>query len=81
MSPRSRRLLRNFLIELIVYGTFVTAYFLIVLRYFSDPLTRLFQTNLPVYAVVGLVLIVAQAVVLESVTSWLIRRLGLETLE
>ena len=81
MSPTAKRLLRNFLIELIVYGVLLFVYFLVVLRYLNEPLTRLFNQSLLVYAGATLLLIIAQAVFLEWVTSFLLDRLGLEKVE
>lgn len=75
------KILRNFGIELVLYAALIIVYFLLVLRYLIVPLTFLYSTNPPFYAVLSLVLIVAQAVVLESVTSFLINRLGIERLE
>jgi hypothetical protein len=39
-------LLRNFVIELIVYAVLASAYSLVVLRLLSEPLARLFGSNL-----------------------------------
>ncbi len=75
-----RILIRNFLIELIVYGVLLVVYFFVVLRYLSEPLAQLFGENLIVYAVIGLGFIVVQAVVLEFVTSLLFDFLGLHRL-
>ena len=74
---RPRIPFRGFVIELVIYGVLVVVYFLAVLRLLGDPLARLFQGNLTVYAVVALVLIVAQGVLLEVITSFLVERLGL----
>ena len=76
-----RKLIRNFLIEVAVYGVLLIVYFLVVLRYLGEPLARLFDSNLVVYAFIGLGLIVVQAVVLEFVTSLLFDFLGLHRLE
>jgi hypothetical protein len=81
MDIDSRKIVRNFLIELIVYGALVVAYFILVLQSLGNWLTSLYYNNLTVYAVVALVLIVVQAVILEKVTTFLIERLGLERLE
>ena len=82
MEPReTRKLIRNFLIEIFVYGLLLLAYFLIVLRSLSDWLINLYNNNLTIYAVVALVLIVVQGVALELATTFLIDRLGLERLE
>ncbi len=81
MPEESRKLLRNFIIELAVYGVLVVIYFLVVLRSIGDWLTSLYYNNLTVYAILALMLIVVQAVILEKVTAFLIERLGLERLE
>jgi hypothetical protein len=81
MENKKRQLIRNFLLELLVYGALILVYVLTVLRLLSPWFTELFDTNLVAYAVVGLVLILFQAVVLDTVTSFLIRLLGLERLE
>jgi hypothetical protein len=67
--------LRAFLVELGVYGVFVTAYFFLVLHYLSGWLQNLHLNHVKLYAVVAIVLIIGQAVVLESVTTWLLRLL------
>jgi hypothetical protein len=81
MKTRHKILLRNFLIELILYALLLITYFWGVLRFLGEPLNRIFHLNPFVYAVVTLILIVAQGVFLEWVTSFLITRLGLEKLE
>jgi hypothetical protein len=75
-----RELLRNFIIELIVYGILIGIYFYIALRFLADPLYNLFNSKLAVYAVVSLGLIVVQSVFLEFVTSLLFDFLGLHRL-
>ena len=81
MDIDSRKIVRNFLIELVIYGALVVAYFILVLQSLGDWLASLYENNLTVYAIVALVLIVVQAVILEKVTTFLIERLGLERLE
>lgn len=76
-----RTLVRNFLIELAVYGLLVVGYFFLVLRLLAEPLQTLFGGDLNYYAIVALILMVVQAVALERVTSLLVDRLGLERLE
>jgi len=71
-------LIRGFVVELAVYAALVVAYFLLVLRLLGEPLNRLFHSSLPIYALAALGLIVVQAVALESLTSFLLRRLGLD---
>ncbi len=74
-------LLRNFIIELVIYGGLVTLYFLLALRLLSTPLKVLFDEYLPFYAVVSLILIVTQGVLLENITTFLLDRLGLQRFE
>lgn len=77
----SKKIVRNFVIELIVYGVLVVVYFLVILRSLGSWLTSLYHNNLTVYAFLALALIVVQAVILEKVTTFLIERIGLERLE
>jgi len=79
--PNLQKLARNFIIELAVYGILLIIYFFVVLQFLGEVLNNLFLNNTTLYAVVGLGLIGAQAVVLEAVTSFLIRLLHLERLE
>lgn len=81
MDIDSRKIIRNFLIELVIYAALVIVYFIVVLQSLGSWLTDLYENNLHVYAFVALVLIVVQAVILEKVTSFLVERLGLERLE
>jgi hypothetical protein len=74
-------LVRNFVIELIVYGVLVVAYSAIAFRLLGEPLVRLFGSNLSAYALTSLVLILTQGVILDLVTSFLLNRLHLERLE
>lgn len=80
-NPSVRKLFINFAIELVVYGILVLGYFLLVLRYLNSILTELYENNMVIYAFLGLGLVVAQGVVLEYVTSFILSRLRLERLE
>jgi hypothetical protein len=80
-DPRFRKLVGNFVIEILIYAALVFGYFLLVLRLLGEPLESLFSRNLVLYAIIGLVLIVAQAVLLEAITSFIMRWLGLDQLE
>ncbi len=75
-----KQLIRNFLIEMAVYGVLLVIYFYVALRYLGEPLARLFNSSLVAYGFIGLGLIVIQAVVLEFVTSLLFDFLGLHRL-
>jgi len=75
MKTEAAKTLRAFLIELAVYGVLVTAYFFLVLHYLSRWLEDLHLNHVKLYAIVAIALIIGQAVVLESVTTWLMRLL------
>ncbi len=75
MKTEAAKTLRAFLIELAVYGVLVTAYFFLVLHYLSGWLQDLHLIHVKLYAIVAIALIIGQAVVLESVTTWLMRLL------
>jgi len=79
--PRMRKIIVSFLIELIIYAILVVAYFFAVLRLLGQPLYRLFSESLVPYAFLGLVLILAQAVALGAVTSFIMGLLGLDQVE
>ncbi len=82
MSDTNYRLLiRNFLIELVLYGILVVAYFVLILRLLGDWLADLFGSNLAVYAFLSLGFVVVQAVFLDAVTTFLLDWLNLERLE
>ena len=72
-----KTIIKNLVVELIVYGILVTAYALFALRWLAEPLNKLFHTNMTIYAFVGLALIVAQGALLERITSFLLVRLKL----
>lgn len=79
--PNLPKLVRNFIIELVVYGILLVIYFFAVLRFLGGMLENLYLNNATLYAFIGLALIITQAVVLEAVTSYLIRILRLDRLE
>lgn len=74
-------ILRNFLIEMLIYGVLLVGYFFFALRYFKQPLADYFNDNLTLYAFIGLGLIVAQAVMLDMVVTFLFNAIGLDRME
>lgn len=80
-GPGRRTLIRNFVIEILIYAVLVVGYFIVVLRLLGGFLEGMFHGNLTLYAFVALGLIVAQGALLELLTSFLVSRLGLERLE
>jgi hypothetical protein len=79
-NPPFRQMIRNLLIEMVVYGLLLVGYFYVALRFLGEPLKNLFDQSLTFYAISGLILIVVQAVILEFITSWLFDFLGLHRL-
>ena len=73
--------IRNFAIELGIYGVLILVYTVVVLQWLSEPLAQLFKTNLTTYAFIGLGLIIAQGALLDRITSFLVTILNLERLE
>jgi hypothetical protein len=64
---------RSFLIELLVYAALVVAYVLFVIGLLNAWLHGLYDHNKTLYAVIALLLIITQGVVLEMVTSFLLK--------
>ena len=81
MSAKTKRILINFIFEMLIYGVLLVIYFWAVLRFLGEPLNQLFHLDPWVYAIATLLLIIAQGVLLEWITSFLVERLGIETLE
>jgi len=81
MGNKKLKILRDFAIELAIYALLVVGYFLLVLRTLGEYLADIFSSKTVLYAFLALALILAQAVLLGSVTGFLVRRLGLQRLE
>jgi hypothetical protein len=75
VKREAEKTLRAFLIELPVYAALMVVYFFLVLHVLGDWLNRLIHQHRVLYAFVCLGLIVGQALVLEWVTSALMRLL------
>ncbi|HEX8899097.1 MAG TPA: hypothetical protein VF751_10390 [Chthoniobacterales bacterium] len=74
-KKEKKKTFRAFLVELGFYGIFVTGYFFLVLHFLFGWLQNLHLHHVKLYALMAIVLIIGQAVVLESVTTWLLRLL------
>lgn len=73
MTQLKKQSLWPFLVELVIYAAFVTAYFLGVLHFLGGWLEGLFIHQRTTYAAITIVLVVVQAVGLELLTSWILR--------
>ena len=75
MKPKAAKALRAFLIELVVYSALVIGYFFAVLHFLADWLNHLEKSHINTYSVVAIGLIIGQAILLESLTTGLMRLL------
>jgi hypothetical protein len=75
MKTETIKTLRAFLIELAVYAVLVIAYFFLVLHFLGNGLRQLEVNHRYTYAGVSILLIIGQAVLLENVTTLLLRLL------
>jgi hypothetical protein len=73
MRKDAARTLRAFAIELAIYAVLIVAYFFLVLHLLGQWLYGLEIHHRYIYAGLSIVLIVGQAVLLESLTTFLIR--------
>ena len=73
MKKETAKTLRAFLIELVIYAVLVVGYFFLVLHFLGEGLQQLEQNHRYSYAVVAILLMIGQAVVLQNVTTFLLR--------
>jgi hypothetical protein len=60
-----------FLIEVVVYGVFVFAYYFLVLHFLGGWLKQLFDEHKASYAAIALTLMIIQGLGLQLLTGWL----------
>jgi Kef-type K+ transport system membrane component KefB len=72
-KPDTAETFRAFAIELTIYAVLVIAYFFLVLHLLGGWLFQLYAHHRTFYAGIAIVLIIGQAVVLESITTFLLR--------
>ena len=73
MKKETAKTLRAFAIELVVYAALVVGYFFLVLHFLGGGLHQLEVRHRYTYAGVALLLIIGQAVILQNVTTLLLR--------
>jgi hypothetical protein len=73
MKKQAATNLRTFAIELAIYAVLVLIYFFLVLHLLGQWLFHLETQHRVMYAIVSLLLIAGQAIVLDAVTSVLLR--------
>ncbi len=72
------KLFRNLLIEILIYSLLIFGYYSLVLRWLGGWIGSIFNDSLYIYAFVGLGLIFFQAVVLDLITSFLMKYIKLD---
>lgn len=76
MKKDTATTLRIFLFELAIYAVLVVTYFFFVLHFLGDWLHQLELHHRYSYAGLAILLIVGQAVVLEALTTFLLKLIG-----
>ena len=76
MSKRTEGSIKSFLLEIAVYSGLVFGYFFLVLHFLNDWLKEIFDQSKGTYAVVALLLIIVQGIVLETITTFLLKIIG-----
>jgi len=75
MKKETAKTLRAFIIELAIYSVLVAAYFFLVLHWLGDWLYDLAAHHRYTYAVAAVSVIIGQAILLENLTTFLLRLL------
>jgi hypothetical protein len=73
MKTETAKTVRAFAIELAIYALLVVAYFFLVLHFLGQSLYHLEISHRYTYAGVAILLMIGQAVVLQNVTTLLLR--------
>jgi hypothetical protein len=73
MKKETAKTLRAFLIELVIYAVLVVAYFFLVLHFLGEGLYKLETRHRYAYAGAAILLMIGQAVLLQNVTTFLLR--------
>jgi len=73
VKKETTKTLRAFVIELAIYAVLVVGYFFLVLHFLGEGLHQLETRHRYTYAGVAILLMIGQAVVLQNVTTLLLR--------
>jgi hypothetical protein len=76
VKTKTVKTLRAFALELVVYGIFVAIYFLLVLHFLGPILGALEKDHIDIYALLCVGSILGQSILLELLTTFLLRVLG-----
>lgn len=77
-NTATRTAIRNYLVEILMYGALLAPYIYLAVRYLRVPLQGIYENNLPLYAFLGIVLIAIQSIVLDYVAAFIVDLLGLK---
>jgi hypothetical protein len=75
MKNDATRTLKAFLVELVLYSVLVVVYFFLVLHLLGNWLNQLAVHHRYLYATTAVLLVIGQAILLEAVTTFLLRLL------
>lgn len=75
MKAEARKTLLSFAIELVLYAFLIAVYFLLVLHFLGPSLAEMEKNHIRLYALVAVALVLGQSIVLELITTFLIRLL------
>lgn len=75
MKAEARRALLSFLVEMVIYGCLIAGYFFLVLHLLGPSLAEIEKDHIRWYAVLCVALILGQSIVLETITTFLLRLL------
>ena len=73
MKKEAAKTLRAFAIEMVIYAVLVVVYFFLVLHFLGEGLQRISQNHRYAYAGLTILLMIGQAVLLQNVTTLLLR--------
>ncbi len=73
MKKEAAQTLRAFVVELVIYAVLVVAYFFLVLHFLGEGLQQLEKNHRYAYAGIAILLMIGQAVLLQNVTTFLLR--------
>lgn len=64
---------REILLELVIYTVFTIGYVALILNFISEPILGLYENNAIAYTAIALLFILGQGILLESITTSLIK--------
>jgi hypothetical protein len=75
-DPSFKPLMRSLGLEALIYTPLVAIYFVIAIPILKDQFLHLYNETTIVYVALGTLVIAGQGMLLEFLTSWILRRIG-----